>query len=96
MNGVYNVQERWVCSVIRKLNRDLTAVINCLMESYREGEAGPFSCTLNRNKDTRDNRKFSQISNICFTIKMIKCRNMFPREAPHRTFLLGDIHILNR
>lgn len=53
MNGVYNVQERGVCSVIRKLNRDLTAVISCLMGSYREDEAGPFLCTLNRNKRTQ-------------------------------------------
>lgn len=52
MNGVYNVQERWVCSVIRKLNRDLTAVVSCLMESCREDEAGPFLCTLNTNKRT--------------------------------------------
>lgn len=46
------MQERWVCSVIRKLNEDLTPVICYLMENYK-GEAGPFVCTLNRNKRTQ-------------------------------------------
>lgn len=51
MNGVYNVQKRWVCSVIRKLNEDLTNVISYLIERYNS-EAGPFLCSLTINKRT--------------------------------------------